>query len=162
MTLGEDVVGSDDNDIGDDSTFKLSLSIDDLVTEVDELTIALASQDKLLRPMAREKKEYKYKYEAMLREFESATTFGVVFDETGYNECALHISNTTTLHIKYATRLDACDKLQSRSILFGACQTCPSLQTELAKITSFERASSVSAPVPLFSFTNSHQSVEVD
>jgi hypothetical protein len=47
MTLG-DVVGSDDNDIGDDSTFKLSLSIDDLVTEVDELTVALASQDKLL------------------------------------------------------------------------------------------------------------------
>jgi hypothetical protein len=144
MTLGEDVVDSDDNDIDDDSTFKLSLSIDDLVTEVDELTVALASQDKLLRPMSHEKKEYLYKYEAMLREFESATTSGVVFDETEYDECALHISNITTLHIKYANLLYACDKLQSRSILLGACQTCPSLQTELAKIASYERASSVS------------------
>jgi hypothetical protein len=38
-----------DKDIDDESTSHVSLPINDVVTEVDELTIALASQDKLLR-----------------------------------------------------------------------------------------------------------------
>ena len=43
MALVEYMVGSGDKDIDDDSTFKVSLSTDDLTIEVDELTIALAS-----------------------------------------------------------------------------------------------------------------------
>jgi hypothetical protein len=45
----------------------------------------------------------------------------VVSDETGCDECALHISNITTLQTKYATLLDERDELRSRSSLLGAC-----------------------------------------
>jgi hypothetical protein len=48
--------------------------------------------------------------------------------------------------------LDECDELRSRSSLLGVCQTCPSLQIELveknARITSLEKANSVSALIP--------------
>jgi hypothetical protein len=43
MALGEDIVGSNDKNIDDNSTSEVSLSTDDLTTEVDELMIALAS-----------------------------------------------------------------------------------------------------------------------
>jgi hypothetical protein len=49
MALGDDAVGSDSYDIGDGSASEVSHSADDLATKVEELTIALASQDKFLR-----------------------------------------------------------------------------------------------------------------
>jgi hypothetical protein len=59
------------------------------------------------------------------------------------------MSNITTLQTKYATLLDECDELRSRSILLGACTTCPALQNELAernaRIALLEKASLVSA-----------------
>jgi hypothetical protein len=89
MALGEDVVGDDDKDHGDDSTSEVSLSTDDLSAEVDELTATLAGQDKLLRLAARERKEYKCKYESTLREHESARDSIVVYDKTECDECTL-------------------------------------------------------------------------
>jgi hypothetical protein len=73
---------------------------------VEELAVALASQDKILRLAARERKEFKFKYDIMLRELESARASVVVSDETKCDECALHILNITTLQTKYATLLD--------------------------------------------------------
>jgi hypothetical protein len=42
-------MGDSDKDTNDGSTSKVSLSINNLAAEVDELSAALASQDKLLR-----------------------------------------------------------------------------------------------------------------
>jgi hypothetical protein len=95
MALGEDVMG--DNDKDNNSTFEVTLSTDDLIAEVGELTISLASLDKLLRLDARERKEYKYKYETTLRKLESARASVVVSNETDCDECAIHMSNITTL-----------------------------------------------------------------
>jgi hypothetical protein len=39
----------------------------------------------------------------------------VVSDETECDECALHMSNITTLQTMYASLLDEHDKLRSRS-----------------------------------------------
>jgi hypothetical protein len=97
MTLGEVVVGGDNKDIGEDSTSEIWHSIDDLAAQVEKLTATLASQDKLLRLVARERKYYKSKYKIMLRELESARPFFVVFDKTECDGCALHISSITTL-----------------------------------------------------------------
>jgi hypothetical protein len=43
----------------------------------------------------------------------------VVSDESECDECALHMSNMTTLHTKYANLLDERDELRSRSSLLG-------------------------------------------
>jgi hypothetical protein len=43
MALGKDMVGGSNKDISDDSTFKVSLSTDDLAIKIDEMTTALAS-----------------------------------------------------------------------------------------------------------------------
>jgi hypothetical protein len=51
----------------------------------------------------------------------------MVSGETECDECALHMSNITTLHTKYATLLDECDELRSRSSLLGSCTACPGL-----------------------------------
>jgi hypothetical protein len=76
----------------------------------------------------------------------------VVSDETECDECALHMSNITTLQTKYSTLLDERDGLRSRSILLGTCTVYPSLQSELAerdaRIALLEKASSVSALAP--------------
>jgi hypothetical protein len=58
--------------------------------------------NKLLRLATRERKEFKFKYESMLRELESARASVVVSDEAECDECALHMSNIATLHTKYA------------------------------------------------------------
>jgi hypothetical protein len=62
------------------------------------------------------------------------------------------MSNITTLQTKYATMLDECNELRSRSSLLGGCTACPSLQTELAerdtRIALLEKASLVCAPAP--------------
>jgi chromosome segregation ATPase len=152
MALGDDTVGGDGQDIGDGSASEVSHSIDDLSAKVQELNAALASQDKLLRQAARERREFRSKYESMLRELESARASVVVSDKTECDECALHMSNITTLQTKYATLLDERGELRSRSSLLGACAVCPGLQSELAetnaRIALLEKASSVSAPAP--------------
>jgi hypothetical protein len=56
MTLGDDAVGCDGKDIDDDSACEVSHSTNDLAAKVEELTIALASQDKLLMLVAHERK----------------------------------------------------------------------------------------------------------
>jgi hypothetical protein len=66
MALGHDAVG------GEDSASEVSHPADDLATEIDELNAALVSQDKLLRQAARKMREFKSKYESMLRELESS------------------------------------------------------------------------------------------
>jgi hypothetical protein len=154
MALGEDAVGTgNDKDIGDDTTSEILPSADDLAAEIEELNAALASQDKLLRQAARERREFRSKYKSTLRELESARASVVVSDETKCDECALHMSNITTLQTKYSTLLDERDELRSRPILLGACTVCPGLHSELAerytRITLLEKASSVSAPAPV-------------
>jgi hypothetical protein len=67
MELGDDVVGSNGQDIGDNCASEVSHSVDDLATEVEELTATLASQDKFLRLAARGRKDLKFKYESTLR-----------------------------------------------------------------------------------------------
>jgi Ni,Fe-hydrogenase III large subunit len=49
MALGDDAVGGNGKDLGDDSTSEVLRSVDDLAAEVKEMTTTLASQDKLLR-----------------------------------------------------------------------------------------------------------------
>jgi hypothetical protein len=75
-----------------------------------------------------------------------------VSDKTECDECALHMSNITTLQTKYSTLLDERDELRSRSILLGACTVCPGLQSELAerdgRIALLDKASSVRVPAP--------------
>jgi hypothetical protein len=75
----------------------------------------------------------------------------VVSDKIECDECALHMSNITTLQTKHATLLDQRDELTSRSSLLGVCIVCPSLQTELAerdaRIALLEKTSSVSVHV---------------
>jgi hypothetical protein len=119
MALGDDAVDGDGKDHNDDSTSKVSYSADDLAVEVEELMTALASQDKLLRLVARERKDFKSKYESMFRELEYARVSIVVSDETDRNKCALHTSNITTLQTKYATLLDERDELRYKSSLLG-------------------------------------------
>jgi hypothetical protein len=121
MTLGEDSVGGDDRNISDDSTSDVSHAANDLAAKVDELMGVLASQEKLLRLSPHEMKDYKSKYESTLSELEFAIAFVVVSNDIECDERALHMSNITTLQTKYATLLDECDKLGSRSRLLGAC-----------------------------------------
>jgi hypothetical protein len=106
MALSDDAVG------GDGSASEVSHSVDDLAIEVKELTVPLSSQDKMLRLAARERKDFKFKYESMLKELKSARASVVVSGET---ECDEH------------------DELRSRPSLLGLCTVCPGLQTELAK-----------------------------
>jgi hypothetical protein len=147
MALGHDAVGT-----GDDTTSEVLPSTDDLATKIEEPNATLASQDKLLRQAARERREFRSKYKSTLREIEYARASVMLSDETECDECALHMLNITTLQTKYSTLLDERDELRSRSILLGVYTVCPSLQSELAereaRIDLLEKASSVSAPAP--------------
>jgi hypothetical protein len=58
MALGDHAMG------GDGSVSEVSHFADDLAAGVEELKAALASQDKLLRLAARERKDLKVKYES--------------------------------------------------------------------------------------------------
>jgi hypothetical protein len=82
IALGEDVEGDNDKDIDDDSTLEVSLFADDFTTKIYELTTTLVGKDKLVRLAAHERKEYKHKYEAMLRELEPTRASMVVSYET--------------------------------------------------------------------------------
>jgi hypothetical protein len=108
MALGDEVVGGDGQDIGDESTYEVLPSVDDLIAEIEELNTALASQDKFLRQATRERREFISKYESTLRQLKSARALVVVSDETECDECAVHMSNITSLQTKYSTLLDEC------------------------------------------------------
>jgi hypothetical protein len=86
LALGDDAVGDDSQDIYDEFTSKLSHSANDLVAELDVMNVALVSQDMLLRHAARERREFRSKYESTLRELESARASIVVSDETECDE----------------------------------------------------------------------------
>ena len=62
MALGDEETGKDEV-VGDDDTTELLSSTDKLAAEVDALSDGLLSQDKLLKRVARERKEYKDKLE---------------------------------------------------------------------------------------------------
>ena len=100
---------------------------------MDSLSVAIPSQDKLLRLAARERKYFKSKYESTRRDLESARVSFMVSDETECDGCALHMSNITTLQTKYAAVIGEHEKLRTRSSILGVCTACPSLQIELAK-----------------------------
>jgi hypothetical protein len=97
MDIGDDAVSSDCQDIDDISASKVSHYANDLAAEVEELMTALASQDKLLRLTAHERKDFKFKYDSMFNELESARASVVVTDVTECHECTLHMLNITTL-----------------------------------------------------------------
>jgi hypothetical protein len=107
----------------------------------------LFSQDKLLKCVVRERKEFKDKLEIALKELEEAKKLAVVVsDEVECDECAVHMSNLTDFQSKYVALLDENNELKSRSGLLGACKSCSGLQSELtekvARISLLEKASS--------------------
>jgi hypothetical protein len=135
----------------DDCTSQVSLSDDELATEINTLNAALLSQDKLLKRTAHDRKEYKDKLEVALKELEFAMSAMVVSDEAECDSCAIHISNFATLQTKNASLLDELEEVKARPILLGACKSCLGLQSELAekvaKISLLEKASSDSTGV---------------
>ena len=73
MALGDEVDGKLEHtpwDDDDDDTSQVSLTHDELSAEVEKLTAALLSQDKLLRRAARECKEFRQKWEDTVKELE--------------------------------------------------------------------------------------------
>ena len=130
----------------DNNTSEVTPSIDNLVAELDIMNDTLISQDKLLKRVAHERKEFKDKLEIVLKELEeSKKLIVVVSDEVECDECAVHMSNLTDLQSKYVALLDENDELKSRSGLLGACKSCSGLQSELAgmvaRISLLEKAS---------------------
>jgi hypothetical protein len=100
----------------DDDTTEVTPSIDNLVAELDIMTDTLVSQDKLLKRVARERKEFKDKLEITLKELEEAKKVAVVVsDEVECDECAVHMTNLSELQSKYVVLLDENDELKSRS-----------------------------------------------
>ena len=94
----------------------------------------MISQDKLLKRAAHERREFKDKLEITLKELEATKKCVVVLsDEVECDECAFHMSSLTDLQSKYVALLDENDELKSRSGLFGACNSCSGLQSELAE-----------------------------
>ena len=69
MALGDEETSKEDT-LGDDDTSKVLPSTDKLATEVDSLSEALISQDKLLKHATHERKEYKDKLEQALKDLE--------------------------------------------------------------------------------------------
>lgn len=132
----------------DECASQVSLSVDELSDEIDKLNVALANQDKLLRLVARKRKEYMAKLEVALKELEIAKSAPIVSDEIECDTCATHMSNFANLQTKYATLLDELDEVKARPMLLGACKLCSGLQSELAeknkKISVLEMASSSS------------------
>jgi len=131
----------------DDDTTEVTPSIDYLVAELETMNDTLFSQDKLLKRAARERKEFKDKLEIALKELEEAKKLAVVeSNKVECDECAIHMSNLTSLQSKYVALLDENDELKSRSGLLGACKSCLGLQSELAekvaRISLLEKASS--------------------
>ncbi|MEY8874858.1 hypothetical protein, partial [Haemophilus sp. SZY H52] len=154
MALGDEVGGELEhtprND-DDDDTSQVSLTYDELSAEVEKLTAALLSQDKLLRRAARERKEFRQKWEDTVKELEFARSTVVVSEEAECESCTAHMTDLLTLRGKYAALVGEVDELRARPQLLGACKSCAGLQSELAeknaKIVSLEKASSDSTCV---------------
>jgi hypothetical protein len=130
---------------GDDDATEVKPSIDALIAELDVMTDALMSQDKLLKHAARERKEFKDKLVIMEKELEEAKKLVVhVSNKVECDKCAIHMTNFFELQSKYATLLDENDELKARSSLLSACKSCLGLQSELveknAKILTLEKA----------------------
>ena len=108
--------------LDDKCASQVSLSFNELSDEVDKLNAALANQDKLLRLVVRERKEYRAKLEVVLKELEIAKSDAAVSDEVECDTCAIHMSNFASLQTKYATLLDELDEVMARPTLLGACK----------------------------------------
>jgi hypothetical protein len=146
MAVDEEVKPNKDVLPGDDDSTEVKPSVDALIAELDIMTDTLMSQDKLLKRVARERKEFKDKLEIMEKEFEKAKKLVVhVSDEVECDECALHMTNFSELQSKYAALLDENDELKARSSLLGARKSCSGLQSDLAeknaKILALQKAS---------------------
>ena len=145
MTLGDEETSKDEAIIDDDTPEVLPCA-NKLAAKVDALSDALLSQDRLLKPAARERKEYKDKLEQALKDLEIAKPSVTVTEEIECDTCAIHMSSLVTLQNKYGTLLEEPDELKARSVLLGACKSCSGLQSELveknAKIYALEMASS--------------------
>jgi len=150
IALGHEETGKNEV-ISDDDTPKVLPSTNKLTTEVDALSDALLSQDRLLKHAARERKEYKERLEQALKDLELARSSVSMTEEIECDTCAIHMSSLVTLQNKYGTLLDEHDELKARSILLGACKSYSGLQSELAekndKISALEKASSDSTAV---------------
>jgi hypothetical protein len=152
MAVDTEVKASKDVVPIDGDTADVTTSVDNLVIELDIITDALMSQDKLLKRATRERKEFKDKIEIMLKELEEGKKLAIVVsDEVECNECVVHMSNLTGLQSKYVALLDENNLLKSRSGLLGACKSSSGLQSKLAekntKIFALEKASSGSTDV---------------
>jgi hypothetical protein len=146
MAVDEGVKPNKDMLPGDDNTTEVKPTVDALIAELDVMTDALMSQDKLLKCAARERKEFKDKLKVVDKELEEAKKLVVhVFDEVECIECAIHMTNFSELQSKYVILLDENDELKAKSSLLGACTSCSGLQSELveknAKILTLEKAS---------------------
>jgi hypothetical protein len=139
MVVDEGVKPNKDVLPGDDDTTKVKPIVDALIVELDVMTDALMSQDKLLKCAARERKEFKDKLEVVKKDLVVH-----VSNEIECDECAVHMTNFSELQSKYAILLDENDELKARSSLLGACKSCSGLQSELAeknvKILALEKA----------------------
>jgi predicted neuraminidase len=152
MAVDNKVKASKDVLPGDDDTTEVKPTVDALVAKLDIMTDTLVSQDKFLKRVARERKEFNYKLEITQKELEKAKKLAVVVsDEVECDECAVHMSNLSELQSKYVALFDENDELKSRFRLLGACRSCSGLQSELveknAKISALEKASSDSTVV---------------
>ena len=95
MTLGDEETSKDEAII-DDDTPKVLPCANKLVAEVDALSDALLSQDRLFKPAARERKEYKDKLEQALKDLEIAKPSVTMTEETECDTCAIHMSSLVT------------------------------------------------------------------
>jgi hypothetical protein len=136
----------------DDDSTKVKPTVDALIAELDIMTDTLMSQDKLLKCVARERKEFKDMLEVVEKELEEAKKLVVhVSDEVECDECVVHMNNFSKLQSKYVVLLDENDELKARSSLLDACKSCSGLESELAeknaKILALKKASSDSTVV---------------
>jgi hypothetical protein len=152
MAVDEGVKPNKDVLPGDDDSTEVKPYVDALIAELDIMTDTLMSQDKLLKRVARESKEFKDMLEVVEKELEEAKKLVVhVSNEVECDEYAVHMTNFSELQSKYATLLDENNELKTRSSFLGVCKSCSSLQSELAeknaKILALEKASSDSTVV---------------
>ena len=115
MAIGDEETSKEDT-LGDDDTSKVLPSTDKLATEVDSLSEALISQDKLLKHATHERKEYKDKLEQALKDLLFTKSYVVVSNEVECNACAILMSNLPSMQTKYATLLDELEEVKAVGI----------------------------------------------
>jgi hypothetical protein len=152
MAVDEGVKLNKDMLPGTDDSTEVKPIIDALIIELDIMTDTLMSQDKLLKYVAHERKEFKDKVEVVEKELKEAKKLVVyVSNEIECDECVVHMTNFSKLQSKYVVLLDENDELKARSSLLGACKSYSGLQSELAeknaKFLALEKASSDSTVV---------------